>query len=444
MYVRLQPIFLSVAVLIAMPGVVSANDEQLLEEAERAIQLGDLPEAERIYDQILARSPGELDTRVKRGIVRSWQERHREAQSDFRTVLESEPTHLGALVGLGYDLAWDGAYREAAATFRRALSVEPDNSDARKGIAYTYLWSGETSLGLDVFESLRRSHQEDAETAVAVGQAHLAMGHHRRARAAFREALTLEPSRVDAKEGIAAVRDLGAPLETSFWFGNTTGGGGSGLRQVEISSWVHRAIRLSARYDNSLSLDNPALARTGQESEAFLGGILSDWGGSFLTRVEAGRRELADGVTQTLILPEVTYLRHGFFLKGGGVIAPSSNDTTDRTGYVGFGFPLSKRCRLEPTVYLSEYGITKDQEWRTNVYGECRGLGGWTVGFGGGGGRIDAAIDDASGRLWTGLFHLSIPLGGFHRLFVTVRHEDSPLNAYTVSMLGVALRLPRN
>lgn len=250
------------AFLVALPAVLLASDRDVqLEAASEAARQGRLADAERIYDAILKESPDDVDALLQRGIVRSWQGRREDARRDFRAVLASDPEHLGALIGLGYDFAWDGDYQDAAATFRLALTIAPDTLDAQKGLAYTYLWSGRTESALRMFERLQKRRPEDVEMAVAAGHTHLALGHQRRAREAFRSALAIDPSRADAKEGIGAVRDIRPPLDLNLWVGNSTNGGKSGLRQLEIASWPWRNVRVSARYDNSLSLDNPAADR---------------------------------------------------------------------------------------------------------------------------------------------------------------------------------------
>ncbi len=38
---------------------------------------------------------------------------------------------------------------------------------------------------------------------------------------------------------------------------------------AELASWLRPDTRLAIRYDNSLSLDNPALARAGVEAETW-------------------------------------------------------------------------------------------------------------------------------------------------------------------------------
>ena len=90
-------------------------------------------------------------------------------------------------------------------------------------------------------------------------------------------------------------------LEMHLWGGNEVADSGAfGLRSAEIASWVTPRDRFALGYDNSLSLDNPALARDGVGAEAWSLGYLHDFSGNYLVSGSAGSRDLADGASQDI------------------------------------------------------------------------------------------------------------------------------------------------
>ena len=119
------------------------------------------------------------------------------------------------------------------------------------------------------FVALAQQYPSDPEIFTALGQARLQQGSSRTAIDAFDRALAADPSLDAAQMGRVAA--FGAPpsFEIGAWFGSTSNAD-SGLRQVEFAYWKTNRTRISARYDDSLSLDNPALARSGQSGETWL------------------------------------------------------------------------------------------------------------------------------------------------------------------------------
>lgn len=71
--------------------------------------------------------------------------------------------------------------------------------------------------------------------------------------------------------GLSSVAHAEGPpkAELHVWAGNEVADSSSvGLRSVEVGVWATKKDRIGVRYDNSLSLDNPTLARQGIDAEA--------------------------------------------------------------------------------------------------------------------------------------------------------------------------------
>ncbi len=424
----------------------ATGQETTFEEASRLAASGKHTAAESIYDQLLQADPNDRKARLGRAHVRSWQGHHQAAQEDFLSILETNPNDVDALTGLGYSLAWSGAHIESEKRFQQALRIDPARLDAEKGLAFASLWRRDAELAVSRFSRITKKAPDDAEAAVGLGQAWLAAGRHRSARRAFNSALDLEPGRKDALEGTEGVRDAPAPLELSLWGGHTFNGGDTGLRTAEIAGWPSPDLRLWVRYDNALSLDNPALVREGEDIPSLYGGVLANWGKRYTTRVEIGRRELPGDVDQMLYQAEhVTYLPQAKSLKIGGLFGPRDDDGDDWNLYAGVGFPYGPRLRIEPTLFYTKSAGVDEHEWRLLLPGDYRFNHGWRLGGGLAWGNIDSEVPGASGNLWAAHVLAIAPVGEAHRAHLLLRHE-APANApdFTVIGIGITFRLERN
>ena len=336
-------------------------------------------------------------------------------------------------------------YSESRAVFSRALTIAPDNQGAAKGLAYTYLWEGNTQRAAEDFAQLEKRWPNDPEIAVALGQAELAQDDVGKASNAFTRAQAIDPAREDAAQGLASIRQYPALAELSFWVGNTSGEDETGLREVELASWINRKTRVWARYDNALSFDNPTLARAGVDAEAYFIGALRQFNDQWLGSLELGQRDLPNDKEQQIIKAEgVHFLRgNGAAIKLGVQVSPHEDDFTDKLVYASYNFPIGDRWRLEPAFFFSRSGGFDDDEWRAAMSADYRASNGWTWTLGGGAGRVDSVLPQATGTVSTVNGRVSVPIFDNHEFKVSVRYENAPLNDFTVVMGGLTLRLPR-
>lgn len=421
----------------------NAQTDTTYQLADMFAKNGDGPRAERAYDDILESHPGDYRALLGRATTRSWQGKKELAEADFNQILSGNPNDLGALVGLGYNFAWVDRFSDAEDTFKRALDVAPDNPGALKGLGYTYLWNDQPELAQPFFHRAASADPEDAEAHTAIAQSELRTGHTRRAVKAYKDALRIEPSRRDAVQGLRAAYGAPAPLELSVWAGTSSGGGDTGIRLVELASWIGDSTRLSARFDDSLSLDNPALARGDLDARTYYGSVLQKFGENWLGLGEFGFRDLPDGANQEIYKLEATRLFNGQAIKLGGQISPHSDGFNDVLAYTGYNFPVGERWRVEPSVFYSNTGGTNDDEWRGVLFTEFRDPRGWSFGTGLGGGYIDSNVPGVSGGVFIANANASVPFAGYHLLHASVRYEENPINDFVVAQLGVTLRLPR-
>lgn len=236
--------------------------------------------------------------------------------------------------------------------------------------------------------------------------------------------------------------------ELHVWAGNKADDSGSiGLRSVEVAAWASRWDRIGVRYDNSLSQDNPTLARLGIEAEAYFLSYQHDFNGDFIAMGEVGMRELPGGAEQRIYKGEGVFLNDGRATKLGLQVSPTdtpTGDYTDTVAYVSHNFPVSEHWRLEPALFVSESGALGDREWRAAGYAEYNAPSGWQLGVGGGYGQVDSDLPAASGGVANAHARLSFPIQEQIQLHFQVRYEDAPLTSYSAGLVGVSIRLPRS
>ena len=425
--------------IAAVVSVAGANSD-LFSLADDYAQAGNFEQMLNTYTQILEQDPSNIRALNGKGTALAWMGNFTAAQQVFRQALSLEPNNIEALTGIGYAYAWDHQDAKAIQAFMHAIAIDPHNLGAQKGLGFAYLWSGQYKQSITQFSMLREQFPQDPEPHAGIGQAHLALGHSRRAKDSFDQALALEPNRDDARKGRITAFLQPARADLGVWYG-TTSGGDSGIRLVEGSVWINKQTNVFAIFDDSLSLDNPALARDDENAETYELGLFREFSHQWLATAAIGYRDLPNKEHQNVYKLEIAKYIDSNIIKVGGQISPHSENFTDHVYHFAYGFPIAKRWRLEPILYISETGGTNDDEWRAVINADYNADSGWKLNLGAGYGDIDSEISGASGSVKVVHATTSIPVG-FHRLHFTARHEDSPTNDFSVLMVGFTVRFP--
>lgn len=429
-----------IILLFSLLNTGTLANTDLFATADRYAQLAKFEEMLDTYEQILKVEPKNIRALNGKGTALSWMGNLTAAQQVYKKALSLEPNNVESLTGLGYAYAWDRQDTKAIQSFLHAIAIDPTSIGAQKGLGFAYLWSGQYQQSITQFSILREQYPQDPEPHAGIGQAHLALGHSRRAKQSFDQALSLEPDRDDARNGRRDAYLQKARGDLAIWYG-TTSGGDSGVRLVEGSAWINKQTKVFAIYDNSLSLDNPTLARNDEKAETYELGLFREFNKQWLGTASIGYRDLPNKEHQNVYKAEVARFIGAKIIKLGAQVSPHSEDFTDHVYHFGFGFPVTDQWRLEPILYISETGGTNDDEWRAVLNADYVSVDGWKLNLGAGYGDIDSAISGASGSVKVINATATIPVG-FHRLHFTTRHEDSPTNDFTVLMVGFTLRFP--
>jgi len=156
-------------------------------------QRGEFEDAERMMDRALSVNPKSLDALYNRGCALQALERHEEALECFGNALAVNPDFAPALINRGNSLSRLQRYDDALASYDKALSLQP-------GSAETLLNRGNALLELKRPEEALSSYDKalalEAQNAVLWsnrGGALADLSRHREALESFDKALKLEP-----------------------------------------------------------------------------------------------------------------------------------------------------------------------------------------------------------------------------------------------------------
>jgi tetratricopeptide (TPR) repeat protein len=109
--------------------------QNMFAAAQQAQRSGLLPQAERLYRDILKEMPTAYDVHHQLGVLLATQGNPAEATKHFRAIVKGNPTHAPSRANLANALAEAEKTAEAIAEYREALVLAPQLIHARLGLA---------------------------------------------------------------------------------------------------------------------------------------------------------------------------------------------------------------------------------------------------------------------------------------------------------------------
>jgi predicted O-linked N-acetylglucosamine transferase (SPINDLY family) len=170
------------------------DTEQTLQAATERHRAGDLPEARRLYGEVLREVPGHVTALFRSGLLELSQGRPEAALALVARAAEHAPDEARHHIGLGQVLQTLGRPRDAAAAYRRALQLEPGALDTQFALALALQASGDHAGAVSAYEAVIAAAPEHADAFNNLGVALLAQGRGPEAVARHRRACDLRPS----------------------------------------------------------------------------------------------------------------------------------------------------------------------------------------------------------------------------------------------------------
>jgi len=126
-------VFLLLSVAIA--SAATLKDEKTHNKAQRALHAGDYEGAEKLYRQLVAKDPEDLDARLGLSRALLKQRRLQDAFDHAARVIAINPLSARAHALLGSAVLASGNFRQSVEEFRTALSLNENESAAIAGLA---------------------------------------------------------------------------------------------------------------------------------------------------------------------------------------------------------------------------------------------------------------------------------------------------------------------
>jgi Flp pilus assembly protein TadD len=430
-------------ILVLAAAALSA---QHLSEAKRLAETGRHIEAEKIYNEALAKNPDDLQALIGAGYNYSWAGQDKQADERFEQALAISPQNPEALVGKGYNLAWSRQFTAAKYPFLELEKLQPGNAEARKGLGYVYLWQGNGPVAIDYFEKLVLDFPDNIEYYIALAQSYLIENQLKKARLALRSALEIDSTSRVAGELLQSTYGIAAPLELDVWAGYSKANemGIFNLRTVQLTGQVTKKLRMFLKYDNSLSLDLASLVRAEQQAQAFSIGAVMPLARQLTSRFEYGTRLLPEGVTQQIFSTEqVFFLPNRMSLKGGGFIGTSRQISNEWLGYLSVRLPLAKNFAIEPYYFYARVEDAPRPENRFMLNTQLRSAGGYELNLGALYGKAAVGRDAPDDNIFGGYATVLMPFSQTIWGQFSLRWEKAPFDELTAAALGIKLRLEK-
>jgi len=185
----------------------SSAIQAMLAHALRDHQAGRLPEAERIYRQILAIDARQSDGLHLLGMVAYQAGRHHDAIAMIRKAISINGTQAAYHSNLGTVLQSQGTLDEAATCYERALALQPDLAEVHTNL-------GNIFQALDKLDQAIASHEQALELKPELPEAHYNLGLAQLLKGSFSSGWPNLEWRWQTKDHETPMRDYPQPLWT--------------------------------------------------------------------------------------------------------------------------------------------------------------------------------------------------------------------------------------
>src|SRR5712692_9526948 len=142
--VRLLAAFAIGVALAASIGASPLGGDKTHNRAERALRAGDFEQAEKLFRELLAKDPQDLDARLGLSHALLKERRFQDSFDHAARVIAVDPLSARAHALLGSAVLAAGDFRLSVEEFRTALSLKDDEAMAIAGLAMVDFYENRT------------------------------------------------------------------------------------------------------------------------------------------------------------------------------------------------------------------------------------------------------------------------------------------------------------
>ena len=177
----------------------------LLEQASERHRAGDLPEARRLYDRVLAESPTDHRAMFRKGLLELQEGQFEFALRSIEQAIETAPDHIRYPLGLAETLAALNRWAEAATAYRRAIKSDAGCVEAHFGLGRALQQQSDFRAAIQSFRNTARLRPTFAEAFNNLGNCAQSLCDASQAEAAYRHAIELRPDYAGAISNLGAL-----------------------------------------------------------------------------------------------------------------------------------------------------------------------------------------------------------------------------------------------
>lgn len=165
----------------------------MLQQAVQHHQLGRVPEAEKLYRQVITLSPNQPDAHNLLGVIAHQTGRLDYAVDLMRRAITLNPDDANFHFNLANALFAKGALKESAAEYRRVLSLNPAHAAAANGLGLALRNTGDVNGSVKAFEDAARLNPNFWDAVFNLGCAYEQCDRLELAIGCYERALELKP-----------------------------------------------------------------------------------------------------------------------------------------------------------------------------------------------------------------------------------------------------------
>ena len=172
------------------PAGITARDRL----AALKIQTNDVPGAEKLLAEVLAKSPRDNDALILRGDIELSEKDPKSAIADLRAVLRDQPNSIGVLRTLARAHLANGEPEIAEETMRRALDDAPKDAGVRLDLAQLLAQLGKTAQAKPILDDLIKEQPNNLQALDSLFRICVVMKNVEAAKAAAEAIVAIQPN----------------------------------------------------------------------------------------------------------------------------------------------------------------------------------------------------------------------------------------------------------